>query len=70
MASPQPNQIAAWEEALHQIRSDSDALVHDLTPAQFNWRPAPDKWSVGECFDHLAIATGLMLSRARPVIEG
>ena len=69
MAPAHPNQISDWEEALHQIRNDTDALVHDLTPAQFNWRPAPGKWSVGECFDHLAIATGLMLSRVRPVID-
>src|SRR5688572_29003708 len=61
-----PNQITEWEEALRQIRIDSDALGDALSPAQFNWRPAPDKWSVGECFDHLAIATGLMLSRVRP----
>ena len=69
MVSPQRNQITDWEEALHQIRNDSDALTRDLTPAQFNWRPAPDKWSVGECFDHLAIATGLMLSKVRHVID-
>jgi hypothetical protein len=69
MVSPHPNQITGWEEALDQIRNDSDALTRGLNPAQFNWRPAPDKWSVGECFDHLAIATGLMLSRVRPVID-
>src|SRR5688572_33413751 len=64
-----PNQITEWEEALRRIRIDSDALADSLSPAQFNWRPAPGKWSVGECFDHLAIATGLMLSRVRPVID-
>jgi len=69
MVSPQPNQITDWEEALHQIRNHSDDLTRDLTAAQFNWRPAPDRWSVGECFDHLAIATGLMLSKIRPVID-
>jgi hypothetical protein len=69
MVSSPLNQITGWEEALHQIRNDSDELVRDLTPAQFNWRPAPDQWSVGECFDHLAIATGLMLSKVRHVID-
>src|SRR5687768_5309944 len=64
-----PNQITEWEEALRRIRIDSDALADSLSPAQFNWRPAPGKWSVGECFDHLAIATGLMLSRVSPVID-
>jgi hypothetical protein len=40
-----------------------------MSDEQFNWRPAPDKWSVGECFHHLTIATGLMLEKIRPEID-
>ena len=69
MVSPARSQITDWEQALQQIREESDALVGALTPAQFNWKSAPDRWSVGQCFDHLAIATGLMLSKVRPVID-
>jgi len=25
-----------------------------LTEQQFNWRPAPEKWSIGQCLSHLA----------------
>ena len=69
MVSPQPNQLAAWLEALHAVRQDSEILARDMTDEQFNWRPAEGKWSVGECFNHLAIATGLMLEKAVPAIE-
>lgn len=63
------NQISDWEEELLRILHESDWLTENLTDEQFNWRPAPGRWSVGECFDHLAIATGLMLERAKPEVE-
>ena len=69
MVSPQPSQLSTWLEALHTVRQDSEILVRGMTDAQFNWRPAEGKWSVGECFNHLAIATGLMLEKAVPAIE-
>jgi len=25
----------------------------NLTDIQFNWRPAPDKWSIGQCIQHI-----------------
>jgi hypothetical protein len=30
--------------------------VHGLSPAQLNFRSAPDRWSVRECVSHLAVA--------------
>lgn len=30
--------------------------VRGLTPAQLNFRPGPDRWSVRECVSHLAVA--------------
>lgn len=35
------------------IRQDAPGLWNGLTDAQFNWRPSPDKWSIGDCFAHL-----------------
>ena len=28
----------------------------DLSPAQWNFKPAPDRWSVAECMEHIAAA--------------
>lgn len=36
-----------------------------LTPAQLNWKPAPDRWSVGECLEHLITANGTYF----PIVE-
>lgn len=30
--------------------------INGLSAAQWNFKPAPDKWSIAECFEHLAIA--------------
>jgi DinB superfamily len=35
------------------IKADARSLVTGLSPAQFNWRPGPKRWSVAECLDHL-----------------
>ena len=38
------------------------ALVQGLSPAQANWHPAPDRWSIAQCMDHLNITTGLLIA--------
>ena len=32
-------------------------LVKDLTEEQLNWKPAPEKWSIAQCLDHLAVTS-------------
>jgi DinB superfamily len=39
---------------------NSDAarqLVSGLSEDQLNWKPAPDKWSIAQCLDHLAVTS-------------
>ena len=36
-------------------------LVTGLTPEQLNWHPQPGAWSVGQCLEHLCVATELYL---------
>ncbi len=43
-----------------EAEHNSDAarqLVSGLSEAQLNWKPAPDKWSIAQCLDHLAVAS-------------
>ena len=43
-----------------EAAKNSDAarqLVSGLSQAQLNWKPAPDKWSIAQCLDHLAVAS-------------
>ena len=43
-----------------EAAKNSDAarqLVSGVRQAQLNWKPAPDKWSIAQCLDHLAVAS-------------
>ena len=41
------------ENAANLRRAES--LVAGLSPAQFNWRSEPGRWSIGECLSHMNI---------------
>ncbi len=45
-------------------------LVRSFSQDQFNWKPGPDRWSVGQCLDHLLTANRLYLVRIRAVLPG
>jgi len=32
------------------------AVTKSLTRPELNWKPSPDKWSVGQCLEHLCVA--------------
>ena len=37
--------------------AEAGALVSGLTDAQLNWKPAPEKWSIAQCLEHLTAAS-------------
>lgn len=44
------------KDLISSIRLSSERVKQSfgsLTESQLNWKPAPEKWSVGECIDHL-----------------
>jgi hypothetical protein len=45
--------IVAAEENSQTARG----LVSGLSNAQLNWKPAPEKWSIAQCLDHLAVTS-------------
>lgn len=53
-------------ERIEQVTSELSQLADEarlrfgaLSPAQLNWKPSPEKWSVGQCLDHLVVIHGL-----------
>lgn len=40
-------------EQVEAIRRDAGGLVAGLRPDQLAWRPAPDRWSIADCLEHL-----------------
>jgi hypothetical protein len=49
------------ETEIDVIAREAEAAFGHLTTRQLNWKPAPDRWSVAQCFDHLIRINGLML---------
>jgi hypothetical protein len=45
--------IESFHYQLLSITQDAPGIANGLTDAQFNWRPTPARWSVGDCFAHL-----------------
>ncbi len=52
------------EFALNHLNRTAAAFLETiagLTEAQWNFKPAPDRWSVGECAEHVAITEAALL---------
>src|SRR2546429_4938276 len=50
--------------------SHLESLTHGLTNEQFNWRPAPGRWSMAECIAHLNVVNGGDLAPIQAAIGG
>jgi hypothetical protein len=49
----------------------ASALARPLTAAQLNWTPQPGVWSVGQCLEHLCVASEVYLPAiARSLAQG
>lgn len=57
------------ERQLDQVVADAHAVVGGLASHQVNWRPARDRWSVGECVSHLNVGIRAALPALDRAIE-
>ncbi len=69
MASAPQTQTAGWLDELASVEQEVRGSLEPLSEAQFQWRPGPNRWSVGECLDHLAITGDLVLRNMRPTLD-
>jgi DinB superfamily len=56
-------ELEGYQDQLLSIQQDAPGIVAQLTPEQFNWRPAPARWSIAECFDHLNATARVFLAK-------
>jgi hypothetical protein len=55
----QPLTSSERERAIAEIQASRAALleaIRGLSPAQWSFKPAPDRWSAAECAEHIALA--------------
>jgi hypothetical protein len=51
-------ELESYSDQLLSVRQDAGGLMSGLSDAQFNWQPAPGRWSMAGCFDHPADRRG------------
>ena len=54
--------VSEFEQALARLH----ALAAELPEPAWTWRPAPKRWSVGECIAHLNLTSAAYLPRSAP----
>jgi DinB superfamily len=63
------------EERAHLLHllEDSEneylSLIEDVNQAQWNWRPAPDRWSVGQTAEHIMQAEVILFLKLKRALQ-
>ena len=63
---------AERERVLVYLRETQENLLRStrsLSPTQLQYKPAPDRWSVAECLEHIAFTEGLVLNNINNALE-
>lgn len=61
-------------ERLDRLREEfwklaDEARALDLTPTQLAWKPQPERWSLGQIFEHLALTGDPYLPKVRALLD-
>src|SRR5579872_2966368 len=54
---------------LQESREKFLAAVTSLSDEQWKWKPAPDRWSVGECAEHVVAAEGALFGKMQEALN-
>jgi len=57
--------IKSTQENIERVKK---SFSH-LSDIQFNWKPHPDSWSVGECLSHLVNSNNLYLNKIENILN-
>lgn len=62
-------QLAEWSAAFDAALERAHALTDELSREQLNFKPGPDRWSVGQCIDHLSVSMEVYLEPMESMIR-
>jgi hypothetical protein len=68
-SEPLVSDLEDFRRLLEAVNVDARDLTNELTDAQFNWRPAPGRWSIAECLDHLTQTGRVAVGHIRETLE-
>jgi hypothetical protein len=55
--------------SMHATRKIFLDAVAGLSPEQWNFKPAPDRWSIAECAEHIALSEDLISGAGRNTLK-
>jgi len=56
-------------DLLHESKAEFLAAVANLSDEQWKWKPAPNRWSVGECAEHIVLSEGALFGKAQEALK-
>jgi uncharacterized damage-inducible protein DinB len=54
---------------LKQSQEELLAAVEGLTDQQWNYKPGPDRWSIGETAEHILLAEGMLFGSVKKALD-
>jgi uncharacterized damage-inducible protein DinB len=54
---------------LQDARKEFVESVSSLSDAQWRWKPAPERWSVGECAEHIVLSEEMLFAKAKEAMR-
>ena len=54
---------------LEDLRAEFLAAIDGVSDAQWRWKPAPAKWSVGECAEHIVMSEEMMWGKIQGALS-
>ncbi|HEX7957019.1 MAG TPA: DinB family protein [Pyrinomonadaceae bacterium] len=69
-ASRAGGELGALLEELSAVTEEARKVFGRLSAAQLNWKPSAERWSVGQCFDHLIVTNRCFFAEMERVAAG
>jgi hypothetical protein len=63
-------ELAGLLEELGAVTDEARKVFGGLSVEQVNWKPAPEEWSVGQCFEHLIKTNGGFFHTLEQIARG
>jgi uncharacterized damage-inducible protein DinB len=54
---------------LQDARKEFMESVSGLSDAQWRWKPTPERWSVGECAEHIVLSEEMLFAKAKEAMH-
>lgn len=66
MTTEERSKVLHW---LDESRQEFLAAIDGVTEAQWKWKPAPDRWSVGETAEHIVLAEAALFGNVQKAVS-